>query len=413
MSKLNSVETFGGAEADTDDLLITCFQDHEAYLAAKSHKKFHIVGRKGSGKTAIYRKLVSERAFDQFCHGHSFSDYPWFYHDKQKKTGVPEAECFRYSWEYVILISLAKLIINDASEPWSDESLDAMARLETFIVDTYGSKNPQLNKIFSPDMKIKLKTSFGINLGITSSSVAGESVDVNHLPLIIYEVNEALLETVLLCLNPGHSYHICFDELDRGFVAEDDNYRNRLSGLLIAARDFNRKFRLSGKKVSAVVFLRDDILRLLRFEDRNKIVEDSSTYIEWDKPTTTRLLKDIMNKRFAAVLNIPEIGAWEAVFEEELQMPGRQSKYQYMIDRTFKRPRDIIKFANEVLRSYKQDKSIKELFQNADIIKARSEYSKYLRKELIDEMHQHFPKESMAFDILRLIGFTSFTIVKL
>ncbi len=36
-----------------------------------------------------------------------------------------------------------------ANNPWSDESLDAMSKLEEFVADTYGTKSPALNKIFS------------------------------------------------------------------------------------------------------------------------------------------------------------------------------------------------------------------------------------------------------------------------
>jgi len=126
-------------------------------------------------------------------------------------------------------------------------------------------------------------------------------------------------------LNSDFDYHVCFDELDRGFVSNDENYRQRLSGLLIAARDFNRHFRNSGKNVSVVIFLRDDILRYLGFEDKNKIVEDSSVVIEWDKPSTSRTLRGVMAKRFAKVLDLAEEAAWETVFNEEQQMPGRQS----------------------------------------------------------------------------------------
>jgi hypothetical protein len=110
--QLDQIEKFGVSEADHDDLLLDCFEDHEAYLAAREHRKFLVVGRKGSGKTAIFRKLISENADGRLCSGHSFSDYPWFHHDKQRSTGVPDAECFRYSWEYVILLSLAKMILN-------------------------------------------------------------------------------------------------------------------------------------------------------------------------------------------------------------------------------------------------------------------------------------------------------------
>lgn len=115
--RLSEIEKFGVSEADNDDLLLDCFEDHEAYLAARRHQKFLIIGRKGAGKTAIFRKLVSETSNARFCSGHSFSDYPWFHHDKQRSTGVPDAECYRYSWEYVILISIARMILNNKIDP--------------------------------------------------------------------------------------------------------------------------------------------------------------------------------------------------------------------------------------------------------------------------------------------------------
>jgi len=409
---LQQVTTFGASEADNDALLLDCFEDHEAYIRARSHEKFLIVGRKGSGKTAIFKKLVSERSYNHFCHGHSFSDYPWFHHDKQKKVGVPESECFRYSWEYVILISIAKILINDDAQPWSDESLEAMARLEQFICDTYGSKSPELNRIFSPETTLRLKPSLTAGWGPLKATISAEKIEIDHLPSVIYEVNDALLETVIRCLNPDNNYYICFDELDRGFNSADENYRNRLSGLLIAARDFNRRIRQSGKNMTAVVFLRDDILRYLKFEDKNKIIEDFSSVIEWDKPSVRNSLRGLMSKRLSKVLDLPEEGAWDSTFNEEQQMPGRQSKFQYILDRTFKRPRDAIKFCNEVLRTYQHNPERTDKFENADIAGARDEYSRYARKELVDEMQQHFPEHERSFDLLRVIGNIGFTLAK-
>lgn len=165
----STISKFGAVDADTDEILLECFQDHEAYTQARDHKKFLIIGRKGSGKTAIYKKIVSSTAWGKFCHGHSFSDYPWFHHDKQRKQGVPDNECFRYSWEYVILISISKIIINEAAEPWSDEALEHMSRLEAFLIDTYGTRSPELNRIFSPETKLKLKPSLTAGWGALES----------------------------------------------------------------------------------------------------------------------------------------------------------------------------------------------------------------------------------------------------
>jgi Cdc6-like AAA superfamily ATPase len=90
MRRLVDVESFGAIDADADKLLDACFEDHEAYLAARSRSKFLVLGRKGSGKTAIYRKLLKDARHDSFSFGHDFTDYPRHLHDKQRHAGVPE-----------------------------------------------------------------------------------------------------------------------------------------------------------------------------------------------------------------------------------------------------------------------------------------------------------------------------------
>ena len=70
-------------EANEDSLLLRSFEDHPAYLQILNHEKFCILGRKGSGKTAIFKKILKDRKADTFSFGHTFSDYPWHHHDKQ------------------------------------------------------------------------------------------------------------------------------------------------------------------------------------------------------------------------------------------------------------------------------------------------------------------------------------------
>ncbi len=101
--RLSEVDSFGAVDADADKLLEACFEDHEAYRDAKSHRRFLILGRKGSGKTAIYRKLMRETRHDAFSFGHDFSDYPWQLHDKQGQMGVPDEHRFLQSWRYLII----------------------------------------------------------------------------------------------------------------------------------------------------------------------------------------------------------------------------------------------------------------------------------------------------------------------
>ena len=91
-------------------------------------------------------------------------------------------------------------------------------------------------------------------------------------------------------------------------------------------------------------------------------------------------------------------------------MPGRQTKYKHMLDRTFRRPRDAIKFANEVLRAYKaRGGSPDGKLGNKDLIAARTPYSEYLLKELSDEIFKHVPAYRDYIDILKSLEALQFT----
>src|SRR5690242_9573701 len=59
MRSLADVDSFGGTDADNDDLLLRAFEDHEAYQDVLSFKRHMIIGKKGSGKTAIFKKLIT------------------------------------------------------------------------------------------------------------------------------------------------------------------------------------------------------------------------------------------------------------------------------------------------------------------------------------------------------------------
>lgn len=69
---LRELDGFGGIDADADALLASCFQDHPAYLDALGHRRFLVIGRKGSGKTAICRQLITRKQHDHFAYGYTY-----------------------------------------------------------------------------------------------------------------------------------------------------------------------------------------------------------------------------------------------------------------------------------------------------------------------------------------------------
>jgi hypothetical protein len=413
MSSINlrEITDFGGIDADADSLLDECFEAHEAYSAAKDHKRFLIVGRKGSGKTAIYRRLIRSRDYSDFPIGHTFDDYPWHFHDHQAVAGVPAEERFLHSWKYLILITLSKVLLNqDNSQPWSSDSLEAVTKIEKFIIDSYGSRDPDVTQIFSPNKTLKLKGSLNFKAPWLDTKLDAERLSVEHLPLIIQEVNRTLLDSVCAVLNPDNNYYVCFDQLDLRFDPGDQTYRDRLVGLLLAARDINRAARDAGKKMSCVVFMRDDIYQELKFEDKNKLTENHMSRIEWDNPRGNHTLKSLMEKRMASLFKISENGAWELVFNEDQEMRGRQSKYQHILDRTFLRPRDMIKYCNETLQAYQARPDASGKFDNKDVTLARQAYSEYLLSELEDEIFKHAPGYEAYMEVLKTLDSLDFEI---
>ncbi len=243
------------------------------------------------------------------------------------------------------------------------------------------------------------------------AGISPEAVPVKELPTIVQEVNAAFLKAILNCLNPEHEYFIAFDQLDIGFDISSQEYTNRLIGLLLASRDINLAAKNAGIRLFVVIFLRDDIYECLHFEDKNKMTENYVSFIEWDTQKTTKTLKSLMERRFNIVLGDEVEGVgWDDVFNEERQMPGRQSKYNHMKDRTYVRPRDMIKFVNCALAKFKEriatspGKDHLSKIDNIDILNARVEYSGYFLREIDDEVHKHLPAYQQLLDVLRSLG---------
>jgi hypothetical protein len=316
----------------------------------------------------------------------------------------------------LILLSAAKIALNqDQSLPFNASSMEEMLRLESFVVDTYGSRDPDISQVFSPIKQLKLKPYFELDWRVLKAGISPEAVPVAELPTIIQEVNAAFARTVLGCLNPAHKYYIAFDQLDLGFDPNAPEYAHRLIGLLLASRDINLAAREAGINLFVVVFLRDDIYDFLHFEDKNKMTENFVSLIEWDTPRTKKTLKALMERRFSIVLGdeVNKEIQWDAVFNEQREMPGHQTKYEHMRDRTYLRPRDLIKFSNCALVQYKEraarpveagNPDDPNRFDNVDIHNARIEFSEYFLREIDDEVHKHMPDYQRHLDVLRALG---------
>ncbi len=59
MQPLEKANNFGAIDADNDRLLLQTFEDHEAFVRLWEMERFLVIGKKGSGKTAIFKRMLT------------------------------------------------------------------------------------------------------------------------------------------------------------------------------------------------------------------------------------------------------------------------------------------------------------------------------------------------------------------
>ena len=114
MSILDWIE-FGKVSAERDDLLPHYFFDNGVLTAVcSSPTSFLVLGRKGAGKTAIFRHLTENPekflGSDDLLVALSFEDYNWNIHALLTNDNKSESLLYKQSWRFVILIETLKAV---------------------------------------------------------------------------------------------------------------------------------------------------------------------------------------------------------------------------------------------------------------------------------------------------------------
>lgn len=395
----SDLDSFGDVAAEQDAVL-DYFVATNAVRSVADGSKFLVLGRKGTGKTAIVRHFT-EGSQAQLARPLNLRGYPWSLHARRIDYGASDIEAYVASWRYLIAVQLASLVITHINVDQHYES----RRVRQFLSDNYGGSSPTLGDILRPNRltlgKFSLEPSI---MGNALGSVEMErSVRDHKFGLELEAVTKALLHSVKLivaeCGIGSISLH--FDELDQGLSSLDEARAKMMIGLILAAREVRREGVLNGVSLFLpVVYLRDDLWNELEFSDKNKINQSLTLHLEWDSNS----LKSLIDRRVTA-----KLGAgfnWDAIASSDL-MRGSQTKWNHIIARTFERPRDVISFCNLALGQAKL-RSGANAIVNKDIVNARVRYSRYLKQELDDEVVPHWPQWEEALQACSAISTLTF-----
>ncbi len=380
---LADLASFGDVAAE-DDSVLDYFVSTDAAKKLQEGGAFLVLGRKGSGKTALVR-YFAEGEHKSISRALSLKGYPWSIHASRVDRGASEIEAYVSSWRYLLALEVAILAFNCAGKPQEGQG----KFLTKFLTDNYGGISPALGDVLKPANLRLSATSFeptvlGCKIGSISFNRGAQDLGLGSE---LNALSDLLLDSAQnIAGDAGRTtLFLQVDELDQGLDLMDDSRARMITGLILATRDLQRQMKGKAVTIRPVVYLRTDLWDEIRFSDKNKISETSALMLEWDSAA----LLELVNERIHAKLAVD--ASWDTVSTDAL-MRGSQTKWNHILARTFMRPRDVIRFLNAALAEAKKRDGDPVLLDNQDVINARGPYSTYLKSELDDEVLAHWPK---------------------
>ncbi|QSX28484.1 P-loop ATPase, Sll1717 family [Shewanella cyperi] len=398
MKGLRDITNFGKVEAE-DDAVLDYFVEMNVTDNVNNNDAFLVLGRKGSGKTALFR-FFTEKSQLMYSAALNLNGYPWRVHEKIKDFGVEHVESYVASWKYLIAVEFAKLVVKLSDRHMMTEIVE----LNKFLNDNYGSIEPKIVNIFSPS---KLKVSGDLEPQFLGCKLGKISLSRDEKDLTLGSELNALTDKILKHVKKAaevseiNKIFVHFDELDRGITSLTESRKDMVIGLILASKEIFKDLKNSSTSFKSVVYLRRDIWDELKFSDKNKISSSNSEFIEWGQDELFKLIQ----KRVKVSLG--EGGAWDDL--DDGKRINKQKKWRHIIERTLMRPRDVISFLNILLETTKKRDDENLIFENRDVVASRPKYSEYLKLELDDEILPHWADWEVCLQVLSRMGKVYFT----
>ncbi|WP_349618301.1 P-loop ATPase, Sll1717 family [Azotobacter salinestris] len=172
------ISTFGEVAAEDDNSILDYFVETDSVAQIFEGNKFLILGRKGSGKTALFRYFNERQSSSTISLPLNLRGYPWSLHAKRADGDSSSAEQYEASWRFLIATEFAQLVISKltGTSKWTDE---AKSLVEFFNVN-YGGVNVTLEDVLRPPALQLSKASFEpVILGCRIGSISMERRDAS------------------------------------------------------------------------------------------------------------------------------------------------------------------------------------------------------------------------------------------
>lgn len=307
-----------------------------------------VVGRKGSGKSAIFLQIRDRErnkkgniVLDLKPDGYKLIKF------KELILSFLEEGTFQHTimafWEYVLLLEICyKILEKDREQHKHDHKLYERYRA---LADLYHADGYETEGDFSERM-----TSLMEKISTEYRSKHGDQINVrlnsSNLTEMLYchDVRN-LSKQVIEYMSQKEVCWLLFDNIDKGWPTSGLEHEDLLiiRALIDATKKIERQFGRSSVVVNTILFLRNDVYELLVKEtsDRGK---EASVLLDWTDPD---LLRELVRLRIVSN-DIKGDDSFESLWPKICvsHYAGEESS-QYLIERSLMRPRFLLNLISQ------------------------------------------------------------------
>ncbi|MBP1316588.1 DNA repair protein [Herbaspirillum sp. 1130] len=408
-------DTVGTADAESDDqYLSSCFVstgDLDTLRDSTDPKRI-IVGRTGSGKSALIRRLreVEDNVIELPPQNLSLSyisnsDILKFF----TSAGVNLDLFYQLLWKHVLAVELLKYkykinseeqkrsFLSKLFESKKDKSKEDGIRYLSDWGEKFWDETEYRVKELTTKVESDLKASIGGTLGPVHLDASGsqklteeqKQEVIQRGRKVVNEIQIKALADVIRLLSedmfndPQQKYFITIDGLDEQWVEDELRY-SLIRALIETVRSFQKI-----KSVKVVISLRVDLLNRVINATKNSGFQEekySSLYLKlrW----TRQQIWDLLDKRIEQLVRKRYTSRPVKLLELFPRQIDRLGFLDYLLERTFYRPRDAILFVNGCLERAEDRSSI----TTSIISEAEGEYSRKRFIALQEEWGATYPE---------------------
>jgi hypothetical protein len=385
------------AERDmADGLLGAGFLRTQAYEAALSGRKTLVIGRKGSGKSAICMQLAEG---DQQASRTALITPDDAAGDELRRfelQGLTMQTAKSLVWRYVFAIQAARYLVTHSKDAHGKKSASVAALSKFLHANGEGDVDERFyDRVISGISRLQTSISleaFGVKASLDIKGQSEGAIASKQLDIIERGVAKAFTE--LACAKQHDPFVILVDQLEEVWSADLDS-NAMVNGLLIAGQHVSG--RLYGGALRCILFLRSDIYDSLDFGEGDKFHSDEMR-IDW----TARELCEVALARARASTGVALTDAqmWMELFPGQVSGENVQD---YILRRTLPRPRDVIQFLNQC-RDKAGDRRHERITEQ-DVVDATQQFSEWKLRDLSKEYKLSYPYLEDLYVIFQNTGY--------